>query len=156
MMGTVALIICAMVFGGIMEKAGFLNVLAQKLLKFAVSTGSLVLVTIISCVVVNILAGDQYLSIVIPGRMYKDEYAKRGLAPKNLSRCLEDAGTLTSCFVPWNTCGAFMATTLGVSPFLYLPYCFLNYINPVVSIIYGYTGFTMEKLEESEIETLEA
>ncbi|MEG2288559.1 MAG: Na+/H+ antiporter NhaC [Clostridium sp.] len=156
MMGTVALIICAMIFGGIMEKAGFLNVLAQKLLKFAVSTGSLVLVTIISCVVVNILAGDQYLSIVIPGRMYKDEYAKRGLAPKNLSRCLEDAGTLTSCFVPWNTCGAFMATTLGVSPFLYLPYCFLNYINPVISIIYGYTGFTMEKLEECEIETLKA
>ncbi|MEG1255703.1 Na+/H+ antiporter NhaC [Clostridium sp.] len=150
MMGTVSLIICAMTFGGIMEKAGFLNVLAEKLLKFAVSTGSLVLVTIISCIVVNILAGDQYLSIVIPGRMYKDEYAKRGLAPKNLSRCLEDAGTLTSCFIPWNTCGAFMSTTLGVSPFLYIPFCFLNYINPVVSIIYGYTGFSMEKIEKSE------
>lgn len=150
MMYTVSLIVCAMTFGGIMEKAGFLNVLAEKLLKLAVNTGSLVLITIISCIVVNVLAGDQYLSIVIPGRMYKDEYAKRGLAPKNLSRALEDSGTLTSPFIPWNTCGAFMSTTLGVSCFLYAPFCFLNYINPIISIVYGYTGFSMEKLEESE------
>jgi len=150
MMYTVSLIICAMTFGGIMEKAGFLNVLAEKLLRLAVNTGSLVLITIISCIVVNILAGDQYLSIVIPGRMYKDEYAKRGLAPKNLSRALEDSGTLTSPFIPWNTCGAFMSTTLGVSCFLYAPFCFLNYINPIISIVYGYTGFSMEKLEDPE------
>ncbi len=150
MMYTVSLIMCAMTFGGVMEKAGFLNVIAEKLLKLAVNTGSLVLITIISCIVINILAGDQYLSIVISGRMYKDEYAKRGLAPKNLSRALEDSGTLTSPFIPWNTCGAFMSTTLGVSCFLYAPFCFLNYINPIISIVYGYTGFSMEKLEEPE------
>lgn len=150
MMYTVSLIMCAMIFGGVMEKAGFLNVIAEKLLKLAVNTGSLVLITIISCIVINVLAGDQYLSIVISGRMYKDEYAKRGLAPKNLSRALEDSGTLTSPFIPWNTCGAFMSTTLGVSCFLYAPFCFLNYINPIISIVYGYTGFSMEKLEEPE------
>ena len=88
--------------------------------------------------------------------MYKDEYAKRGLAPKNLSRALEDSGTLTSPFIPWNTCGAFMSSTLGVSCFLYAPFCFLNYINPIISIVYGYTGFSMEKLEESEKPVVEA
>lgn len=150
MMSTVSLILCAMCFGGVMERAGFLELLAEKLLRFAVNTGSLVLVTIVSCIVVNILAGDQYLSIVIPGRMYKNEFEKRGLAPKNLSRCLEDAGTLTSPLIPWNTCGAFMSTTLGLSALTYLPFCFLNLINPLVSIFYGYTGITMEKLSPIE------
>lgn len=150
MMSTVSLILCAMCFGGVMERAGFLELLAERLLRFAVNTGSLVLVTIVSCIVVNILAGDQYLSIVIPGRMYKNEFEKRGLAPKNLSRCLEDAGTLTSPLIPWNTCGAFMSTTLGLSALAYLPFCFLNLINPLVSIFYGYTGITMEKLSPIE------
>jgi Na+:H+ antiporter, NhaC family len=147
MMFTVSLILCAMVFGGIMEKAGFLEALAQSLLRWAVSTGSLVLTTIVSCIFTNLVAGDQYLSLVIPGRMYKDEFAKRGLAPKNLSRCLEDSGTLTSPLVPWNTCGAFMHSALGVHPFAYLPYAILNLINPLVSIFYGYTGITMERLD---------
>lgn len=151
MMFTVSLIVCAMTFGGVMEQSGMLSTLAESLLRFAKGTGSLVLVTILSCFLVNILAADQYLSIVIPGRMYKDEFAKRGLHPKNLSRCLEDSGTITSPFIPWNTCGAYMSTTLGVSPFAYAPYCVLNYINPIVSIIYGFTGFTMEKLQ-SDIE----
>ena len=147
MMFTVSLILCAMIFGGVMEQSGMLNTLAESLLIFAKGTGSLVLVTILSCFLVNILAADQYLSIVIPGRMYKNEFIKRGLHPKNLSRCLEDCGTLTSPFIPWNTCGAYMSTTLGVSPLAYAPYCVLNYINPIVSIIYGFTGFSMEKLE---------
>lgn len=158
MMSTVSLILCAMCFGGVMERAGFLELLAERLLRFAVNTGSLVLVTIVSCIAVNILAGDQYLSIVIPGRMYKNEFEKRGLAPKNLSRCLEDAGTLTSPLIPWNTCGAFMSTTLGLASFVYLPFCFLNLINPLVSIFYGYTGITMEKLSpiENEKNTVKA
>ncbi|WP_454054254.1 Na+/H+ antiporter NhaC [Clostridium sp. Marseille-Q7071] len=147
MMPTVSLIMCAMIFGGIMEKSGCLGLLAESLLKLAVNTGSLILVTIVSCIFTNIIAGDQYLAIVIPGRMYKDEYAKRGLAAKNLSRTLEDAGTMTSCFVPWNTCGAFMSSTLGVHPFAYMPYAFLNLINPIVAIIYGYTGITIEKIK---------
>jgi Na+:H+ antiporter, NhaC family len=147
MMFTVSLILCAMTFGGIMERAGFLQVMAESLLSWAKNTGSLVLTTIVSCIFCNLVAGDQYLSIVIPGRMYKNEFEKRGLAPKNLSRCLEDAGTLTSPLVPWNTCGAFMHGALGVHPFAYLPYAFLNLINPLVSIFYGYTGITMERLD---------
>jgi Na+:H+ antiporter, NhaC family len=147
MMYTVSLILCAMTFGGIMERAGFLQVLAESLLSWAKSTGSLVLTTIVSCIFCNLVAGDQYLSIVIPGRMYKDEFEKRGLAPKNLSRCLEDSGTLTSPLVPWNTCGAFMHGALGVHPFAYAPYAILNLVNPLVSIFYGYTGITMEKLD---------
>lgn len=152
MMYTVSLILCAMTFGGIMEKAGFLQVLAEKLLFWSKSTGSLVLTTIASCIFANIIAGDQYLSIVVPGRMYKDEFAKRGLHPKNLSRCLEDSGTLTSALIPWNTCGAFMFGALGVHPFVFLPFAFLNIINPIISIIYGYTGFTMEKLSQENID----
>jgi len=151
MMFTVSLIICAMTFGGVMERAGFLEVLAERLLRFAVSTGSLVLVTIVSCIVVNILAGDQYLSIVIPGRMYKNEFAKRGLAPKNLSRCLEDSGTLTSALVPWNTCGAYIYGTLGVSTFAYAPYAFLNIINPLVSLFLIAINFKIAKLSPEEI-----
>lgn len=150
MMFTVSLILCAMCFGGVMEKAGFLEAIARFFLKFAKSTGSLVLTTIITIIVINIVAGDQYLSIVIPGRMYKGIFEERGLAPKNLSRCLEDAGTLTSPLVPWNTCGTFMAGTLGVATLAYAPFCFLNLINPFVSIFYGFTGITMEKIKQPE------
>ena len=84
------------------------------------------------------------------GRMFKDAYAERNLAPKNLSRVLEDSGTLTSPLIPWNTCGAFMIGALGLAPWTYVPYCFLNLINPLVSIFYGYTGITMEKLDKSK------
>lgn len=146
MLYSVSIVFCAGAFGGVLEKTRCLETLTNALLAFAKGTGSLVLVTIFSCIFVNMVTGDQYLAIVIPGRMYKDEYAKRGLAPKNLSRCLEDSGTLTSPLVPWNSCAAYMSSTLGVSTFLYLPFCFLNYINPFVSIILGYTGITMEKL----------
>ncbi|WP_017416080.1 Na+/H+ antiporter NhaC [Clostridium tunisiense] len=150
MMSTVSLIICAMIFGGILEKAKFLEVISEKMLKFAVSTGSLVFLTIISCIVVNILAAEQYLSIVITGRMYKNEYKSRGLSAKNLSRALEDSGTLTSVLIPWNTCGAFISTTLGVPTLAYLPFCFLNLLNPIISIVYGYTGFSIESINSSE------
>lgn len=149
MMYTVSLILCAMCFGGVMEKAGFLEAIARSILVFANSTGSLVLATIITIIAINILAGDQYLAIVIPGRMYKSVYDERGLAPKNLSRVLEDAGTLTSPLVPWNTCGSFMSTTLGVATFAYAPFCFLNIINPFISIFYGFTGITMEKVKDA-------
>ena len=150
MMWTISLILCAMIFGGVMEKTGMLEALANVILKLAKSTGSLVLATILTALGMNILAGDQYLSIVIPGRMFKDAYAERNLAPKNLSRVLEDSGTLTSPLIPWNTCGAFMIGALGLAPWTYVPYCFLNLINPLVSIFYGYTGITMEKLDKSK------
>jgi NhaC family Na+:H+ antiporter len=96
----------------------------------------------------NIVAADQYIAIVLPGRMYRLEFERRGLAPQNLSRTLEDAGTMTSALVPWNTCGAFMAATLGVPTLAYLPYAFVNLMNPVIAIIYGVTHFTIRPLEE--------
>ncbi|MEW9122680.1 MAG: Na+/H+ antiporter NhaC [Thermotaleaceae bacterium] len=148
MMWTISLILVAMSFGGTLEKTGMLQVLADKILVYANSTGSLVTATILTCIFTNLTTGDQYLSIVVPGRMYRQIYMDRGLHPKNLSRCLEDSGTLTSPFVPWNTCGAFMISTLGVHPFAYLPYAFLNLLNPLISIFYGFTGITMEKLED--------
>jgi NhaC family Na+:H+ antiporter len=146
MMWTISLIMCALTFGGVLETTGMLESIAKRVLKYAKSTGSLVTVTILTSIFANVLAGDQYLSIVLPGKMYKDEYHRRGLAPRNLSRCLEDAGTLTSPLVPWNTCGATMSTYLGIPTIEYLPYCFLNLVNPLVSIVYGFTGITMMKL----------
>lgn len=150
MMSTVSLILCAMMFGGVMERSGMLGAIAANILKLAKSTGSLVTATILSSIFINVIAGDQYLAIVIPGRMYKTAFDERGLAPKNLSRCLEDSGTLTSPLIPWNTCGATMISTLGLAPFAYVPFCFLNLINPIISIIYGYTGFSMEKAEPKD------
>jgi NhaC family Na+:H+ antiporter len=150
MMTTVALIICALSFGGIMEKTGMLEVIAKSLLKRVKRTGSLVATTIFSCIGLNAIASDQYIAIVIPGRMYKNAFDERGLHPKNLSRCLEDAGTLTSPLIPWNSCGAFMGATLGVNPLFYLPFAFLNLLTPLVSLFYGYTGITMEKVKEPD------
>jgi len=150
MMNTVALIMCALCFGGIMEKTGMLEVIAKAFLKRVKSTGSLVATTIFTCIGMNAIASDQYMAIVIPGRMYKNAFDSRGLHPKNLSRCLEDAGTLSSPLIPWNSCGAFMGATLGVNPLVYLPFAFLNLSNPLISILYGYTGITMEKLEPED------
>lgn len=148
MMWTINLILAAMCFGGVMEKSGMLETLAESMLKIAHGRGGLVAATVFSCIFLNVLAGDQYLSIVIPGRMYRTAYEDMGLAPRNLSRALEDSGTLSSPLIPWNTCGATMIGMLGVAPWVYVPYCFLNLINPVVSVIYGFTGITMMKLED--------
>ena len=98
----------------------------------------------------NVIAADQYLSLVLPGRMYKEAWEDRRLAPQNLSRCLEDSGTITSSLVPWNTCGATMSTFLGVPTFSYARYAFLNLINPLVSIFYGFTGISMTKLTDEQ------
>src|SRR5690606_18117889 len=111
MLNTVALIICALSFGGVMERSGMLSVIASAILRFATSTGSLIFATVATCVGMNVIAPDQYLSVVVPGRMYRSAYHQAGLHPKNLSRVLEDAGTLTSPLVPWNTCGAYMWAT---------------------------------------------
>jgi NhaC family Na+:H+ antiporter len=146
MMETVALIICALSFGGIMERTGMLKVLAGSLLKYVKRTGSLVAATIFSCIGMNAIAADQYIAIVVPGRMFKSAFDAKGLHPKNLSRALEDSGTMTSSLIPWNSCGAFMGATLGVNPLVYLPFAFLNLFVPLVSLFYGYTGITIEKL----------
>jgi NhaC family Na+:H+ antiporter len=154
MMETVALIICALAFGGIMERTGMLEAIARSLLKLVKGTGSLVTMTVLSCIGMNAVASDQYIAIVIPGRMYKNAFDKQRLHPKNLSRALEDSGTLTSPLIPWNSCGAFMWATLGVYPLAYLPYAFMNLLNPLVSIFYGFTGITMDKVEEGEGEEI--
>ncbi len=149
MLDTVWLIISAMMFGGVMEKTLMLERIAEGILSYARTTGTLVASTLATSIGMNIVASDQYIAIVVPGRMYRAEFEKRRLHPKNLSRCLEDAGTLTSPLVPWNTCGAFMAKSLGVATFAYLPFCFFNLTNPLISAFYGFTGFTIEKLDET-------
>ncbi len=148
MMWTISLIMCALTFGGVLEVTGMMACIASKMLDKAKSTGSLVLVTVLSCLLVNILCADQYLGIALPGKMFKDEYAERGLAPRNLSRALEDSGTVTSALVPWNTCGATMAEFLGVSTFSYMPFAFFNMLSPIVSVLYAYMGISIMTLEE--------
>ena len=150
MLNTIWLILSAMSFGGVMEHTGLLQRIVDALMKGVRGTGSLITTTVLTCIGMNIIAADQYIAIVLPGRMYRLEFKKRGLAPQNLSRTLEDAGTMTSALVPWNTCGAFMAATLGVPTLSYLPYAFLNLLNPVIAIVYGITRFTIVPLEPEE------
>lgn len=150
MLWTINLIICAMCFGGIMDASGMLATMAEALLKVAKNTGSLVTITVFSCFFMNVIAGDQYLAIVLPGRMYKEAFEDRKLAPRNLSRALEDSGTVTSCLIPWNTCGATMSTFLGVPTGEYFKYAFLNMLNPLISIFYGFTGISMLKMTDEE------
>ncbi len=150
MMSTISLIFCALAFGGVMEGSGMLETIAASVLKLAHSVGSLVTATVLTCIGMNIIAPDQYLSIVVPGRMYRNAYTKQNLHPKNLSRLLEGSGTLSSPLVPWNTCGAFMGGVLGVSAGAYFMFSFFNLINPLVCIIFGFTGITMHKMSEDE------
>jgi NhaC family Na+:H+ antiporter len=147
MLNTVWLIMAAMVFGSSMERTGLLGRIVKSLLRGVRGTGSLIATTVATCIGANIIAADQYMAIVLPGRMYRLEFERRGLHPVNLSRTLEDAGTMTSALVPWNTCGAFMAATLGVATFSYLPYAFLNLLNPVIAILYGVFDIKIRRLE---------
>ncbi len=148
MLGTIWLIICAMTFGGIMEASGMLDRIAQTILHLAKSTGSLIASTAGTCLVFNVTASDQYLAIVVPGRMFAKEYEKRGLAPENLSRTLEDSGTVTSALVPWNTCGAYHAGVLGVATGTYLPFAFFNIISPMMTILFGFMGWKVNGLKK--------
>ena len=143
MLDTIWLIVAAMTCGGLMEKAGILSKLVHYLAATAASSANLIMKTIVTCIGVNTVAADQYIAIVFPGRMYKQAYARRGLEAKTLSRVLEDSATITSPLIPWNTCGAFMAATLGVATFSYLPYCFFNLVNPLLSLVFAYLGVAM-------------
>ena len=156
MLTTVWLILSALCFGAAMEKAGVLKRLVIALVNIGRSVGALISTTIATCFGMNVLAADQYMAIVLPGRMFKDAYTERGLHAKNLSRTLEDAGTITSPLVPWNTCGAYMAATLGVPTLLYLPFCFFNLLNPFVAVAYGFTGYRIEPLDEDPEQSSEA
>ena len=152
MLVTIWLILTALAFGAVLEHTGMLQRLIESALQRAKSTGSLVTTVVLSAIGINIVAADQYIAVVLPGKMYRAEFARRNLHPKNLSRIIEDSGTLTSPLVPWNTCGAYMSATLGVATLAYLPFAFLNLINPFISIIYGFTGFTIVKNDEEEQE----
>ena len=135
-----------MIFGGVMEKAGFLDSIATIILKKVNSTGSLVTSTAGSCIFFNLTASDQYMSIVVPGRMFSTIYKNKNLAPENLSRTLEDSGTVTSVLVPWNTCGAYHASVLNVATLTYLPYCFFSLISPLMTILVAYFKIKIKKL----------
>lgn len=145
MLNTVWLILSAMVFGGVMEGGGMLERITRPIIERAKSNGSLVTATAGSCLFFNFTASDQYISIVVPGRMFKNSYAERGLKPEVLSRTLEDSGTMTSVLIPWNTCGATQSKVLGVATLAYLPYCFFNIISPIMSVLFAYLNIKIRK-----------
>ncbi len=146
MLDTIWLVICAMIFGGVMEKAGFLKQITSIILNKIKSSGSLISSTAGTCIFFNLTASDQYLSIVVPGKMYSSIYKEKGLAPENLSRTLEDGGTVTSVLVPWNTCGAYHASVLNVATLTYLPFCFFNLISPIMTILFAYLKIKIKRI----------
>ncbi len=150
MLLTIWLILSAMTFGGVMESSGLLKRISDEIVKYAKSTGSLVASTAISCIFFNITASDQYISIVVPGRMYADTFKKMNLKPEVLSRTLEDAGTVTSVLVPWNTGGATQSRVLGVPTLEYLPFAFFNYISPLMSIFFAYMNIKIRKIKDDK------
>ena len=145
MMNTIWLVVCAMSFGGTMEAGGLLNRISSPIIKFANSTGSLIATTSSTCIFFNLTTSDQYLSIVVPGRMFTESFKEKGLASENLSRTIEDSGTVTSVLIPWNTCGAAQSAVLGVATIAYLPFCFFNLISPLMTIMYGYLNIKIKK-----------
>lgn len=152
MLGTIWLIISAMAFGGVMEYVGLLDRLLQPIVNRAKSDKSIVTATGLTSIGMNIVAGDQYMAIVLPGRMFRELYEERGIAPETLSREIEDTGTITSPLIPWNSCGAYMAATLGIATLAYFPFCFFNLANVVISFAYALTGFQIRHVEpEKEI-----
>lgn len=152
MLNTVWLIVCAMCFGGAMEAAGFLQRLTQPLVRLARGTASLIATTAASCVFTNLTASDQYISIVMPGRMFRNSYQERGLAPQNLSRTLEDSGTVTSVLVPWNTCGAYMSGALACETLQYLPYAAFCWISPLMTVLVAFLGIGIARLPSGPVE----
>jgi NhaC family Na+:H+ antiporter len=148
MLDTIWLVLAAMVFGGVMESAGLLMRISEAIIQWAHSTGSLVASTVVTSIFFNITASDQYIAIVVPGRMYAKTYRERGYKPELLSRTLEDGGTVTSVLIPWNTCGATQSRVLGVSTFTYLPYCFFNIISPFMTILVASINYKIRKYRD--------
>ncbi|MEN8444551.1 MAG: Na+/H+ antiporter NhaC family protein, partial [Cyanobacteria bacterium J06555_13] len=152
MLNTIWLIITAMLFGGMLEACGMLEKLANTILAGAKGAGSLVGATIATCLFMNATASDQYIAIVVPARMFRSAYLKYGLHPKNLSRAVEDAGTVTSVLIPWNSGGAFHSGVLGVPTLSYLPFCFFNILSPIVSIFLGAMNLTITRINLDALE----
>ena len=150
MLGTIWLIISAMLFGGMMEATGMLQRITRVIIQGVHSTGSLIGSTAATCIFFNLTASDQYMAVVVPGKMFSKTFRDRKLAPENLSRTLEDSGTVTSVLIPWNTCGATQATVLGVATITYLPYCFFNILSPITTVIYGAFNIKIRELKEAK------
>ena len=148
MLPTIWLILAAMAFGGVMEASGYLRRITAVLVKRARSDFGLVSATTGTCLFTNVSASDQYLAVIVPGRMFAPAFADRGLAPQNLSRTLEDTGTVTSPLVPWNTCGAFHASVLGVSTLAYAPYAVFCYLSPIMTLIMVAFGIRIARLAQ--------
>ena len=146
MLWTIYLIVCAMVFGGIMDGIGALARITKALLSVATSVFGLFASTVASCIGLNVVASDQYLALVIPGKMFKKAYEDRGLSPENLSRTLEDSGTVTSVLIPWNTCGAYQAGVLGVGVGEYFIYAIFNWLSPIMTLMFAAFNFKIRKL----------
>ncbi len=155
MLNTIWLILSAMVFGGIMESGGLLMRITKSIIQYAKSTGSLVASTVATCLFFNTTASDQYISIVVPGRMFARTYRKRGLKPEVLSRTLEDSGTVTSVLIPWNTCGATQSGVLGVSTLAYAPFAFFCIISPFMTVFFASFNIKIRKLRKDEINKFE-
>lgn len=151
MLNTIWLIICAMIFGGVMEITGMLKRITRSIIGLAKNDGSLIATTTASCVVFNVTASDQYLAIVVPGKMFAEEYKERKLHPKVLSRTLEDSGTVTSALIPWNTCGAYHSGVLGIATGDYFVYCFFNLISPLMTIIFGFLNIKIARLNDENL-----
>lgn len=151
MLNTVWLILTAMIFGGVMEAGGMLERMTRPIVERAKTAGSMVAATVVSCFFFNATASDQYISIVVPGRMFRSSFAKKGLKPELLSRSLEDSGTMTSVLIPWNTCGATQAKVLGVPTISYFPYAFFNLISPLMSILVAYLNFKIRRFNPNEL-----
>jgi len=147
LLSTIWLVLGALSFAAVMEHAGFLERLLMPIVTRARRRGSLILAVNSSGIGLNVIAGDQYVADVLPARMFRTEFSRRGLAPQVLSRAVEDSGTVTSVLVPWNTCGAYISGVLGVSTGAYLPYCFFNLLSPLLDVLYGFIGFKVPKSE---------
>lgn len=149
MLPTVWLIIAALAFGALVERAGLLARLVDPILHHVRTTGTLIVAVVVSCIVTNIVAADQYIAVVMPGRMFKTEFVRRGFAPVVLSRALIDTAPVTSALVPWNSCGAYMAATLGVATLSYAPFAFLCLLSPLITILIGFLGIRMVRSDSA-------
>ena len=155
MLYAISIVICAMMFGGIMEHTNQLKVIVNKILQKAHSDASLITATVLTALGANIVLCDQYMAVVMAGRMYAQAYPDRGLHPKNLSRAVEDSATVTAPLVPWNSGGAYQSATLGVATIAYLPFAFFNWLSPLVTLIYGWFGITIHPIDEETKKRLE-
>jgi NhaC family Na+:H+ antiporter len=150
MSSSILMTVIAMMFGGIMEGSGQLAVIINAIIKHIKGDAGLVGATEVTCILSNVVMPEQYISILVPGRMYAPAYRERGIHPKSLSNALESAGTVTSCLVPWNTCGMFIKNTLGVSTMTYAPWAVFNYTMPIICLIMAFMGITVTRMTPEE------